>query len=110
MNRYRGLVSMLHRPDDVFRTEGGIAAEEHFRASRLESDRVDLGHMPFVEFDADPLLDPGKSVLLADRQNHVIAWEEHVTQRTGRLDVAVLDVVFQFFEHHARQPAALDHE
>jgi len=65
--------------------------------------------MPFVEFDADPLLDPGKGVLLAE-QNTSSQGKNTIAQRTGRFDVAVLDVVFQFLEPHADQPAALDDE
>jgi hypothetical protein len=38
-----GVVSVGHCPDDVLRTECGIAAEEHFGQSRLHRDLVDHG-------------------------------------------------------------------
>src|SRR5580704_4238996 len=110
MNGNRGLVAMLNRPDDVLWAEGRIAAEKHLRQGRLEGGRVDLGNIPFVELDADALLDPRKSIFLSDGKNDVIAGKEHIAQRTRRLDVAVLDVVFQFLEHHAGELAALDDE
>ena len=69
-----------------------------------------LRHTPFVEFDADVLFDPGKGILLPDGENHVIAGEEHVAEGARGLDVAGLDIVFQFLEHHAGQPAAFRNE
>ena len=37
---------------------------------------IDHGHVPFVELDADVALDPGEGVLLADRDQHVVAFDD----------------------------------
>ncbi len=92
---------MLDRPNDVLRAERRIAAEEHLGSGRLEGERIDLGNIPFVEFDADVFFNPRKGIFLTDGKNDVIAWKEYIAERTGGFDVAVLDVVFQFLEHHA---------
>src|ERR1700722_7342619 len=60
VNRYRSLMSVFYGPDDVLGPECRIAAEKYLRSRGLISDLVHLGHIPFVEFDADPLLDPWK--------------------------------------------------
>ncbi len=83
VNGNRGLVAVLHRPDDVLRAEGRIAAEEHLRTGRLKCPRIDLGNMPFVEFDADSFFDPRKGIFLADGKNDVIAGKEYVAERHG---------------------------
>src|SRR6185437_1450956 len=76
VDRHGGLVAVRHRPDDVLRAEGGVAAEEHLRMRRGEGRLVDLGHAPLVvELDADVALDPGERVLLADGDEHVVAGE-----------------------------------
>ena len=95
VDRNGGLMAVLHRPDDVLRAERRVAAEKHLRQRRLKGDLVHLGHVPLVEFDADVALDPGKGVLLADGENHVVAREELLAEHAGRLDVAVLDVVLE---------------
>src|SRR5579883_3396199 len=61
------------RPDDVLWTECGVAAEEHLRVSRAHRPGIDLGHVPFVELDADIALDPGKRILLANSDEHIVA-------------------------------------
>src|SRR5499426_3744304 len=66
---------MGDRPDDVLGPEGGVAAEEHLRVGRAHGLGVDLRHVPLVELDPDVALDPGESVLLADRDQHVVAGE-----------------------------------
>src|SRR5277367_6645324 len=103
-------MTVFHRPNDVLGTECRVAAEKYFRPRRLVGDRVDLGHIPFIQFDADSILDPRESVLLADGEYHIVAGNEYIAQRARGLDVAILDVVFQLFEHHARQLATLDHK
>ena len=35
---------------------------------------IDLGHVPFVELQADIALDPGEGVFLAHRHQHIIAF------------------------------------
>ncbi len=64
-----------HRPDDVLGAEGGVAAEEHVGARRLEGRLVDDRHAPLVEIEADVALDPRESVLLAHGDEHVVAFE-----------------------------------
>src|SRR5207302_11043576 len=76
VDRDRGLVAVLDRPDDVLRSEGGIAAEVDAGARRLESGRIDDRHVPFVELDAEIALDPREGVLLADREDHVVRGQE----------------------------------
>ena len=78
VDRDRGLVAVRDGPDDVLRAERGVAAEEDVRQGRLHGRRVDNGHAPAVELDADVALDPGKGVLLPDRDQHVVAREVHV--------------------------------
>ena len=53
----------------------GVAAEEDVLAARLERRLVDHRHAPLVEIDADVALDPGERVLLAHRDQHVVALE-----------------------------------
>ena len=77
---------MRHRPDDVLRAERRVAAEEHLRVGRRHGLRVDLGHVPLVELDADVALDPRERVLLADRDQHVVA--RHVLVGLARRDRA----------------------
>ena len=36
---------------------------------------IDHRHVPLVELDAEVALDPGEGVLLADRENHIVARE-----------------------------------
>ena len=57
--------------------------------------RVDLGHAPLVEFDADVALDPGEGVLLADRHQHVVAGEMLVGLAGRDQLAAALGVVFR---------------
>ena len=69
-------MAVLDRPDDVLRSERRVAAEEHARPRRLEGRLVDHRHVPLVELDAEVALDPREGVLLADREDHVVAGEE----------------------------------
>ena len=48
---------------------------------------IDLGHVPFVEFDAAIALDPGKGVLLADGDQHVVA-RKVLVRLAGRHEIA----------------------
>src|SRR6266478_4888467 len=110
VNRYRGLVSVFDGPDDVLRPECRVAAEKYLRQRGLIGDLVHLGYVPFIQFDADALLDPRKGVFLADGENDVIAGKKDIAKRTRRFDVAVVDVVLKFLEHHAEQFSALGDE
>src|SRR5262245_2387502 len=93
VDRKRGLVAMRYRPDDVLRAERRITAEEDFGIARGHRFRVDLGHVPLVELDADVALDPGKRVLLADRDQHVVAWNMLVGLAAGHQVAPALGVV-----------------
>ena len=109
VDRQRGVVAVGDRPDDVLRAEGGVAAEEHLRMGRGHGLGIDLGHVPLVEFDADVALDPGEGVLLADRDQHVVAGEVLIGL-AGRNEVApALGVVFglHLLEHDAGEAAVL---
>src|SRR6185369_10927601 len=78
VDRHRGVVAVGDGPDDVLRAEGGIAAEEDARHARLERSLVENRQAPLVELDARVLLDPREGVLLADRDEDVVAFEELV--------------------------------
>src|SRR5579863_1518682 len=93
VDRKRGVVAMRHRPYDVLRTEGGVAAEEHLRMRRSHGLGIDLGHIPFVEFDAAIPLDPGERILLTDRDQHVVAGNGLVGLAGGHQVTAALRVV-----------------
>ena len=70
---------------------------------------VDLGHVPLVELDADVALDPGEGVLLADRDQHVVAFEMLV-RLAGRHQLAAALVVvlgLHLLEHDAGELAVL---
>ena len=93
VDRQRGVVAVRHRPDDVLRAERGVAAEEHLRIGRAQGLGIDLGHVPLVEFDAAVALDPGEGVLLADRDQHVVAGDGLVGFARGHQVAAALGVV-----------------
>ncbi len=93
VDRDRGLVAVRHRPDDVLRAERRIAAEEDLRIGRREGLRIDLRHVPLVELEPDVALDPGERVLLADRDEHVVAFEMLVRLAGRHQLAAALGVV-----------------
>lgn len=95
VDRQRGVVTVRDGPDDVLGAEGGVAAEEHLRICRDESLRIDLGHVPLVELDAAVLFDPGEGVLLADRDQHVVAFEGLVGLARGNEIAAAFGVVLR---------------
>src|SRR5579883_1467126 len=65
---------LAHHIDGRQRTDVDVlAAEEHLRVSRAHRPGIDLGHVPFVELDADIALDPGKRILLANSDEHIVA-------------------------------------
>src|SRR5437870_3417481 len=73
VNRDRRLMPVLHGPDDVLGTPGRVAAEEHAGTRRLHREAIDGRHVVLIEVDADVALDPGKGVLLPDREDDVVA-------------------------------------
>ena len=110
VDRDRGLVAVLDGPDDVLRPERGVTAEENALARRLESDLVQLRHVPLVELDAEVALDPGKRVFLADREDHVVAGNEDFLDDALALDVVAIHLVLEPLERHAFQLSVLDDE
>ena len=94
VDRQRGVMAVRHRPDDVLRAERGVAAEEHLRIGRAHGLGIDLRHVPFVEFDAAIALDPGERVLLADRDQHVVAGDGLVGLARRHQVAPALGVVF----------------
>src|SRR5262245_41026668 len=80
VNRNRRFMPMRDGPDDVLRSPRRIAAEEHAGARRLHRDTVDHRHSMFVEVDADIAFDPRERVLLADRENDVVARNHDAAQ------------------------------
>ena len=69
---------------------------------------IDLRHAPLVELDADVALDPGEGVLLADGDQHVVAFEVLV-RLAGRHQLAAALVVvvgLDLLEEDAGQLAA----
>jgi hypothetical protein len=103
LDRQRRLVAVGHRPDDVLRSERGVAAEEHLGVGRLHGPGIDLGHVPPVERDADVALDPRERILLPDRDQHVVAGHVLVRLAGGLERAAALGVVFglDLLEHDA---------
>src|SRR5579862_979326 len=110
VDRDGGLMAVLDRPDDVLRALGGITAEEHAGPRRLESHGIDRRHIPLVERDTDVAFDPGEGILLPDRQDDIVARDDHLADRLFALDPAALELVFHALEAHAGEPTVLDHE
>ena len=95
--------------NDVFGTEGRVAAEKHAREARGEGHRVDQRHSAVIEGDAEVGLDPGKGVLLADRNQHVVARDMHVGL-AGRNKLAAAALVLlrlDLLEPDSGEPAGL---
>jgi hypothetical protein len=111
VNRHRRLVAMLNGPDDVLGAKCGIPAEEHVFARGLKRQRIDLGNVPFVELDAEIVLDPRERIFLPDRKNHVIARIHGFANDALAGDApARIQLVFHAIEQHAGQLAVLDDE
>src|SRR5580698_886334 len=107
MDRDRGLVAMLYRPDDVLRAERRVPAEEHPGAGRLERRGVDRRHIPLVELDTQVALDPGEGVLLADGENHVISRQKLLGHDALAGNPALrIEVIFHLVEQHPGQLSA----
>src|SRR5215813_3631948 len=112
VDRHRRLVAVRHRPDDVFRPPGRVAAEEHAGPRRHHRRLIDLGHVRLIELDADGALDPREAVLLADRHQHVVAGKHHLLARglEPRPAAGVDADLAHLLEADARQPAVLEHD
>ena len=108
----RGVVAVRDRPDDVLRAERRVAAEEDVGDGGLEGDFIENRQAPLVELDAGIALDPGKGVLLPDRDQHVVALEGLVGLAGGHEVAPALVVVdgLHLLEGHPGQLAVRDHE
>src|SRR4051812_42865216 len=73
-------------------------------------ERIDFGHAPFVELDAEIRFDPRKRVLLADRQNDVVAGKESFAYDAFGKYFYAVHGVFHLLEHHADELTVLDDE
>ncbi len=77
IDRDRRLMAMGHGSNDVLWSKSGISAEKDLGQRGLERHGIDDRHVPFAELDADIALDPGKRIVLADRDQHIIGREKH---------------------------------
>src|ERR1700722_11304893 len=93
VDRKRRVVTVRHGPDDVLGTERGVAAEEYLWIGRAHGPGVDLGHVPLVELDATVALDPRKCVLLANRNQDVVAGHGFVRFARGHQRALSLGIV-----------------
>ena len=96
-------MTVRHCPDDVLGAKRRVTAEKDFRLHRLQRDLVDDGKSRLVELDARVALDPGKRILLSDRDEHVVAGEMNFRLAGGQQLAAALFVLARgdFFEHYA---------
>src|ERR1700722_20452024 len=96
-------------PEEVLRSEGRVAAEKHLWIARRNRLGINLRHVPFVELDAALALDPWKRILLADRDQHIIAREMFIGFAGGDEFAAPLGIAYRFhlLKNHPRELAAL---
>src|SRR6185312_12033030 len=73
----------------------------------FEGHLVDCGHVPFVELDAEVAFDPGKGVVLADGEDHIVARKDDGVENFGVLRFCV---PFEALEFHAGELAVFDYE
>src|SRR5262252_9078484 len=96
------------RPDDVLRSKSGIAAEKYVRQRGLHRLRVDLGHVPAVELDADVTLDPREGVLLTDCDQTIVTRNVSIGLTGWDQVAAPASIVFRLDlleEHPGQTPA-----
>src|ERR1700722_2883867 len=107
MDRHGRLLPVRHCPDDVLWAKRGVTAEEHARVAATKCGLVDHRHAPFVEGDAGIALDPGERILLANRNQYIVAFVELVGFTAGAQPAALLLVVLGLYllEHHPGQLA-----
>src|SRR5262249_44951578 len=83
-------------PGDVLWTKRRVTPKETFRVRRSHGGGVDLRHVPLVKFYADVAFDPRKGILLANRDQHVVAFEMLI-RFAGRDELAAsFGIVFCF--------------
>src|SRR5258708_35970296 len=101
------LVAVFSGPNDVLRSPGCVAAEENSVVRTLHGFFIYDGHVPFVELDSDIAFDPGKSVLLADGENHVVRRKE---DRSGRGGILGALVPLELFKLHPNEFSVFEDE
>ena len=102
---------MLDGPDDIQRTKSRIAAEEDALAGGFKRGLVDNRGFPLVEFHTDIALDPGEGIVLADRQNDIVARQGDFAGLAGVGDLAALvDIILHHLECHPGQLAVFGDE
>ena len=90
-----------------FGPERGVASEEDLGKRGLQRRRIEHGHVPLVELDAEIALDPREGVLLADGEDHIVAGEEDGFES---LRFPGLHVPLEALEVHADKLAVLEDE
>ncbi len=102
---------MLHGPNDVLRTERGVTAEIDSRQRRFESRGIDDRCIPLIELDPDIAFYPWKRILLANRENDVVAGDEDLVDDCAFENVSFrTNVVLDTVKQHPLQLAAVDDE
>src|SRR5213594_421321 len=103
------IVPVSDGPDNVLGAECRVAAEEHLRLRRLHRDLVHDRHAVRVELDSGVALDPGKGVLLPDRDQDVVALEALIGFSGGNEAASPFLVAHRlyFLESHAGEPAVV---
>src|SRR4029079_11737375 len=109
VDRDRGLVPVLHGPDDVFGAPRGVTAEEPSGMRRLHRLLVDDRHSVRIEVDADIAFDPGEGILLPDGEDDVVAQEHNRIDYLALLFAAFLAPA-ESLELEPDEPAILEHE
>src|SRR3954469_4984078 len=90
-------MAMRHRPYDVLGAERGVAAEEHLWIGGAHGLRVDLWHVPLVEFDPAVALDPWKRIFLTDGHKDIVAGDRLVGFARGYQAAAAISVVLRLY-------------
>src|SRR3984957_93841 len=93
--------------DYVLGATGRVAAEENVPHARLEGHGVDGGQAVAPKGEDNIVFDPGKCVLLANCNQHIITFDDNVWLARGR-EYATPALVFRgrhFLEHDAGQSA-----
>src|ERR1700722_5239711 len=100
------------RGDDVLGAKGRVAAEENVPHARLEGHGVDGGQAVAPKGEANIVFDPGKCVLLANCNQHIIAFDDNVWLARGREYVtpALVFVRRHCLEYDAGQAAGIMRE
>ena len=94
---------VLHGPDDVLRTPGGVATHEDAFPRGHEGGPIDHGHVPLAELDPDVALDPREGVVLSDRQDHVVGLDEGLARLRADQTPFLVLVPLDEVEHHPFQ-------